>query len=362
VGREKPAHAGVDISGEVVGVPAHVRGRYAHASAGYSARVRAAVQARYGPPDVVRIREIDPPTPKDDEVLVRVRATTVNRTDCAVRAADPFVWRFISGFRGPKGGVLGTEFAGDVVTVGGRVSSFRIGDRVFGYTGLRLGAHAEYVSVPEGAAISIIPEGMTYEQAAPCMEGAHYARSHINKAKIRPGQDVLVYGATGAIGSAAVQILKARGVRATAVCAGSHVELVRQLGADKVVDYLMTDFTRDDQRYDMVFDAVGKSSFAACRRLLKPRGVYLSSGPGPYYQNLILPLVSPFLPGRRVLFAIPRDEPKTMRYIRNLIVAGSFRPVIDRSYPLEDIVEAYRYVETGQKIGNVVIVVAPPTS
>jgi len=323
--------------------------------------MRAAVHTRYGPPDLVQVREVGNPVPGDDEVLVRVRATTVNRTDCAARAADPFIWRFINGLVRPRVTVLGNEFAGDIVAVGARVTSWRVGDRAFGFAGLRFGGHAEYLTASERASIATIPEGVTYEQAAASSEGAHYARCTIDRAKVRGGQDVLVYGATGGIGSAAVQLLKARDVRVTAVCPTPHVDLVKGLGADRVVDYLTEDFTRDDQRYDMVFDAVGKSSFGACRRLLKPRGVYLSSELGPFNQNLALALVAPLVPGRRTLFAIPRDEQSTVRYMRELIAAGSFRPVIDRTYPLEDIVDAYRYVESGQKVGNVVIVVDSST-
>jgi NADPH:quinone reductase-like Zn-dependent oxidoreductase len=205
--------------------------------------MRAAVHTRYGPPDLVQVREVGNPVPGDDEMLVRVRATTVNRTDCAVRAADPFIWRFINGLVRPRVTVLGNEFAGDVVAVGARVKSWRVGDRVFGFTGLRFGGHAEYLTASERASIATIPEGVTYEQAAASSEGAHYARCTIDRAKVRGGQDVLVYGATGGIGSAAVQLLKARDVRVTAVCPTAHVDLVKGLGADRVVDYLTEDFT-----------------------------------------------------------------------------------------------------------------------
>ena len=196
---------------------------------------------------------------------------------------------------------------------------------------------------------------MTYEQAAPGTEGSHYALSPIREAKIRSGQDVLVYGATGAIGSAAVQLLKSLGARVTAVCATAHLELVRGLGADRVVDYTAEDFTKDEQTYDVVLDAVGKSSFGRCRRLLRPGGIYVSSDLGPLSQNPVLALVTPLLRGQKVMFPIPTQDQSMVGYFRELIESGRFKPLIDRTYPLDQIVEAYRYVETGQKVGNVVI-------
>jgi NADPH:quinone reductase-like Zn-dependent oxidoreductase len=317
--------------------------------------MNAAVHTRYGPPDVVRISEVDKPAAKDNEVLVKVHATTVNRTDSGLRAAKPFINRFFTGLRRPRVTVLGNEFAGEVEAVGRGVRSFAVGDRVFGYNGTRFGAHAEYVAMPEDGSLATMPANLTYEQAAPSTEGSHYALSLIRKAKIHSGQDVLVYGATGAIGSAAVQLLKDLGAEVTAVCGTEHVELVRGLGADRVIDYTAEDFTRDTQTYDVVLDAVGKSSFGRCRRLLKPRGIYLSSDLGPLSQNPVLALITPLLRGKKVLFPIPKDDQEMVRYFKELLESGAFKPVIDRRYRLDQIVEAYRYVETGQKIGNVVI-------
>jgi NADPH:quinone reductase-like Zn-dependent oxidoreductase len=325
--------------------------------------MKAAVRTRYGPPEVVRIAEVDKPAPKDDEVLVKVHATTVNRTDCGVRAAKPFLYRFFLGLRRPRVTVLGTEFAGEVEAVGGRVTSFEVGDRVFGFSGDRFGAHAEYLVIPEGGVLATMPADLTYEQAAPSTEGSQYALSGIRAAKARGGgQDVLVNGATGAIGSAAVQLWKHLGANVTAVCRAEHVELVKGLGADRVIDYTATDFTKDEQRYDVVHDAVGKSSFGRCRRLLKPGGVYMPSDLGPLSQNPILALVTPLFRGRRVLFPLPRRDPGLAAYFKGLVEFGAFRPLIDRRYPFDQIAEAYRYVETGQKVGNFVIIVAPSTS
>lgn len=324
--------------------------------------MKAAVHTRYGPPDVVRISEVEKPTAKDNEVLVKVHVTTVNRTDSGLRAAKPFINRFFTGLRRPRMTVLGNEFAGEVEAVGSGVTSFEVGDRVFGYNGSRFGAHAEYLTMPEDGSLATMPANVTYEEAAPSTEGSHYALSLIRKAKIRSGQAVLVSGATGAIGSAAVQLLKHLGAEVTAVCDTENVELVRGLGADRVIDYTAEDFTKDQQSYDVVLDAAGKSSFGRCKRLLKPSGIFLSSDLGPLSQNPLLALVTPLSGGKRVMFPIPRDDQEMVRYFKELIESGAFKPLIDRRYPLDQIVEAYRYVEMGQKIGNVVISVEPSSA
>ena len=319
----------------------------------------AAVRTGYGPPEVVRILEVDKPALKDNQVLVKVHATTVNRTDCGFRAGRPFFIRALTGLPQPKVTVLGTEFAGEVEAVGDSVTSFAVGDRVFGFKGLPFGAHAQYLVIPGDGFLATMPAQLSFEEAAPSTEGSHYALWLIGRAKVRGGQDVLVNGATGAIGSAAVQLLKHLGANLTAVCGPEHLELVKGLGADRVIDYTAQDFTRDTQRYDAVLDAVGKSSFLRCRRLLKPRGVYLSSEFGPLAQNLVLALVAPLLGGRKVLLNIARDDPQVASYLREVLESGAFRPLVDRRYRLEEIVEAYRYVETGRKIGNVVISIEP---
>jgi NADPH:quinone reductase-like Zn-dependent oxidoreductase len=320
--------------------------------------MKAAVRTSYGPPDVVRIAEVDRPTAKDNQVLVKVQATTVNRTDCGFRAGRPFLVRALTGLPRPRVRILGTEFAGEVEAVGRDVTSFRVGDRVFGFKGLPFGAHAQYLAIPQDGFLATMPAQLSFEEAAPSTEGSHYALSLIRKAKVRGGQDVLVYGA---IGSAAVQLLKQLGATVTAVCGPEHLELVKGLGADRVIDYTAQDFTRDTQRYDVVLDAVGKSSFLRCRRLLKPGGVYLSSEFGPLAQNLVLSLVTPLYRGRKAMLNLGRDDPGMASYFREVLESGAFRPLIDRRYRLDEIVEAYRYVESGQKIGNVVISVAPST-
>jgi NADPH:quinone reductase-like Zn-dependent oxidoreductase len=321
--------------------------------------MKAAVHTSYGPPDVVRVAEVEKPAAKDNELLVRVHATTVNRTDCGLRAAKPFFVRFFTGLTRPRVTILGNEFAGEVEAVGRGVTSFEIGDRVFGFDGSSLGAHAEYLVIPEGGMVATIPGRLAFEEAAPSTEGSHYALSLIRRSRIHKGQGVLVNGATGAIGSAAVQLLRHLGAEVTAVCGTEHVELVRGLGADRVIDYTAEDFTKDEQTYDVVLDAVGKSSFGRCRRLLRPRGIYLSTDLGPLSQNPILALVTPLSGGKRVMFPIPREDQETVRQLRRLLESGEFRPLIDRRYRLDQIVEAYRYVETGEKVGNVVISVEP---
>lgn len=322
--------------------------------------MRAAVRTRYGPPEVVRIAEVDRPGIRDNEVLVRVHATTVNRTDCGIRAARPFFMRLFTGLAKPRVAILGSEFAGEIAEVGGRVTSFAVGDRVFGFTEGPFGAHAEYLAIRADRFLATIPAGLSHTQAAPGTEGSHYALALIRTARIQAGQDVLVNGATGAIGSAAVQLLKGIGAHVTAVCATEHMELVRGLGADRVIDYTAEDFTKDEQTYDVVLDAVGKSSFGRCRRLLRPKGKFLSTELGALSQNALLALVTPLFRGKRVMFPIPKQGDDMARHLKELIESGGFTPLIDRQYPLDQIVEAYDYVESGRKVGNVVINIVPP--
>ena len=317
--------------------------------------MKAAVHTRYGPPDVVRIADVPRPTIDDGDILVRVHATTVNRTDCGYRAGKPFIVRLFTGIRKPRATVLGNEFAGTVESVGSAVTSFVEGDRVFGYCEGVFGAHAEYVSVSQDSPIALLPSNLSFEEAAPGTEGAHYALAFITRAKIREGQHVLVNGATGAIGSAAVQLLKSLGVNVTAVCHTENIALVERLGADRVIDYAAEDFTASHETYDVILDTVGKSTFGRCKHLLKDRGIYLSSELGPYSQNLFLPLVTPLLRGRRVVFPLPQQNAQIVAHLKEMIETGEFTPVIDRRYPLDQIVAAYRYVESGRKIGSVVI-------
>jgi NADPH:quinone reductase-like Zn-dependent oxidoreductase len=319
--------------------------------------MKAIVCTKYGPPEVLQLKEVEKPNPKDNELLIKIHATTVNRTDCATRMAKPFFARFFTGLMRPKKTILGTEFAGEIEAVGKDVTSFKVGDRVFGFNGIDFGAHAEYMIMPEDGFLTTMPVNMTYEEAAPSTEGAHYAHSFIRNANIQSGQRVLINGATGAIGSAALQLVKYFGAEVTAVCNTKNMALVKSLGADKVIDYTKEDFTKDDQMYDAVFDAVGKSSFSRCKPLLKPGGIYISSELGYMAQNPILALVTPLIGNKKVMFPIPKHSDENIVFFKKLIETGKFKAVIDRCYPLEEIIEAYKYVETGQKTGNVVITV-----
>jgi NADPH:quinone reductase-like Zn-dependent oxidoreductase len=321
--------------------------------------MKAAVRTTYGPPEVVHITDVSAPEVGPGDVRVAVHSTTVNRTDCGVRAAKPFFIRALTGLIRPRQTILGNEFAGVVESVGPRVTRFTDGDRVFGFSP-QFGAHAELLSISEDGPMAAVPAGLSFDEVVPGTEGAHYALSIIRKAGISGGQDVLVNGATGAIGSAAVQLLSDLGAQVTAVCGATHVELVRGLGADRVIDRDAADFTKDDHQYDAVLDAVGKSSIGRCRSVLKPGGLYLTTDLGPWSQNAVLPLVTRLSRGRRVMLPTPIENQEIVEYLRERIAAGRFRPLVDRHYGLEEIVEAYRYVETGQKVGNVVITVVPP--
>jgi NADPH:quinone reductase-like Zn-dependent oxidoreductase len=320
--------------------------------------MRAVVHDRYGPPDVLRLEEVEPPVPLEDEVLVRVHATTVTRTDAGLRSAEYFVSRFFTGLRRPKRRILGMEFAGEVEAVGAEVTDFEVGDHVFGVTGNS--AHAELVSIRERGAIEHKPAGMSFEEAAAVCDGASLALACLRKANIREGTRVLVYGASGSVGTAAVQLARALGAHVTAVCNTKNVELVRSLGADVVVDYLREDFTKRGETYDVVFDAVGKTSFRRTRRSLDPSGVYVSTDPGFMWHVLPLALATKWIGKRKVAMGITRYTKQDVLFLKELIEAGKYRAVIDRSYPLEDVVEATRYVETGQKTGNVVLTVGRP--
>jgi NADPH:quinone reductase-like Zn-dependent oxidoreductase len=321
--------------------------------------MRAAVRTIYGLPEVVHLTDVPAPEVGPGDVRVAVHATTVNRTDCGVRAGHPFFIRALTGLLRPRATVLGNEFAGVVESAGPGVTRFSAGDRVFGYSP-RFGAHAELLSISQDGLVAAVPASLPFEDVAPATEGAHYALSIIRKAGISGGQDVLVNGATGAIGSAAVQLLADLGARVTAVCRAAHAGLVRGLGADRVIDRDEVEFTKDGHRYDVVFDAVGKSSIGRCRPLLKPGGLYLTTDLGPWSQNAVLPVVTRLARGRRVMLPTPIETPEVIEYLRERIASGRFRPVVDRRYPFGQIVEAYRYVETGQKVGNVVITVMPP--
>jgi len=326
--------------------------------------MKAIVYTKYGSPDVLQVKEVQKPEPGENEILIGVRATSVNRTDCANLRAKPFIMRFTMGLFKPKKSIPGTEFAGDVVKVGKAVSKFKMGDKVFGFDDSVLSSYAEYMVISENKGVSTIPENYTYKQAAAGIEGAHYAYNIINKVDLKKGQKVLVNGASGGIGTATVQLLRYFGADITAVCNTKNIGLVKSLGANIVIDYTKEDFTKDSEKYDHVFDCVGKSTFGKCRPILKPGGVYISSELGPWSQNIYYSLISaifgkiPGKEGKKVRFPYPPNIMRTILLIKKLVEEGKFKTVIDRSYLLAEVPEAFRYVEKGQKTGNVSIIVS----
>jgi NADPH:quinone reductase-like Zn-dependent oxidoreductase len=324
--------------------------------------LKAVVYDKYGPPDVLRLEEVPRPVPKDDEVLVKIHATTVNRLDVHTREANrssgPAVMvlsRLVSGVRRPRQRILGTEFAGEIDAVGSMVREFAVGDHVFGNSGLRFGAHAEFICVRENARITQMPPGASFEAAAPISDGALNALWCLRVADLHKGQTILVYGASGAIGTAGVQLAKYLGAEVTAVCSTKNLDLVASLGADTVIDYTKEDFTKNGLTYDVIFDAVGKHSFKRSKDSLNKGGQYLATDG---FRNLALAVWTSRFGDKKVKFQLPpRYATKDLVLLRELIEAGKFRAVIDRTYPLEDVVEAARYVETEQKTGNVVMTV-----
>lgn len=315
----------------------------------------AACRERYVALSELRVKELPRPVPGENEMLIRVHATTVNRTDCAVLTGRPFIMRLFTGLFRPKRVVPGTDFAGIVVAVGSKVNRFKTGDRVWGFNDQGLGTQAQFATVDQKQPVSHIPEGLSFSDAVACAEGAHYAVNFLNKVTLTAGQRVMINGATGAIGSALLQLIKARGAFITATCQTQHLEMIRSMGADVVIDYTREDFTQQEGTFDFVFDAVGKSTFGKCKRLLTRRGIYISSELGPGAQNIFLALFTPLFRRRKVVFPIPSNIPASLAVIKQEVEQGRFRPLIDRHYPLAQISEAYLYAASGKKTGNVVI-------
>lgn len=316
--------------------------------------MRAVVADRYGAVDVLHIEDVERPVPRDGEVLVSIRASTVTRSDVGFRAAKPFFSRAFTGLRRPRRRIIGTEFAGVVEALGSGVTGFAIGDEVFGFQG---GSNAELVCVSEGGAIAHKPSCVSFAEAAAVPDGASIARACLNKVDLDEGRSILIYGATGAIGTAAVQLAKATGAHVTAVGNTKNLELLRSLGADEVIDYLHEDFTKNGQTYDVIFDAVGKHSFRRCRGSLNEGGTFLETDLGFMWHVPFLILATRWIGDKTVILPIPVYSKEDVLHVKELIEAGRYRAVIDRTYPLEDVVEATRYVETGEKTGNVVLTV-----
>lgn len=319
--------------------------------------MKAVVYEKYGSPDVLRLKEVARPTPEDNEVLIKVHATTVNRTDCGFRDPVPFFVRLFSGLLRPRKPILGTELAGVVEAVGNAVTRFAGGDEVFGVNADRFGAHAEFLCMREDAPLALKPVAMSFEDAAAVSDGFILALTCLRHGDVQKGQRVLIYGASGSIGTAAVQLARYFEADITAACNTANVEVVRSLGADRVIDYTEDDFTDASEPYDVIFDAVGKSSFRRCRHALKRGGIYLTTDLGYVWQNPILALVTRLVGSKRVSLPIPKYRQAEVLLLKELIEAGQYRAVVDRRYPLDQVVEATTYVETQQKTGNVVLTV-----
>ncbi len=317
--------------------------------------MKAIVYTKYGPPEVLQLKDVEKPIPKANEVLIKIYASTVNRTDCGFRKSEYLAVRLVGGLFKPKKNILGTELAGEIEALGKDVKTFNVGDKVFGLKCLAFGAHAEYICVAEEGSITTMPLNIKYEEAAASCEGPWLALTYFKKIKLNKGHKILINGATGSIGSAGVQLAKYFGAEVTATSNTKNMELVRSLGADEVIDHTKEDFTKCAGGYDFVFDAVGKSTFFKCKKLLKPKGIYFSTELGPGSQNIFMALLTPLLGGKKVIFPIPKDSKADIIFFKELIEKGKYKAVIDKIYTLEQFMEATNYVETGQKTGNVVL-------
>lgn len=319
--------------------------------------MNAAIHRIYGGSEVVTVEKTELPVLGKGQLLVKVFASTVNRTDCARLTAKPFLMRFMTGLFRPNNPIPGTDFSGTVSAIGPAVTNFKKGDKIFGFNDNGLSSHAEYLVIASSKNVLQMPQQISFEQAVASIEGFHYALNFVNKVDLKKGQTVLVNGATGAIGSAALQLLVHYGAIVTAVGNTENLQLLQSLGAAKVVDYTKEDFTKLEESFDYVFDTVGKSTFGKCKHLLKPKGIYISSELGWGAQNLFYSLWTPWLGGRKVGFPFPHKIRESLALAKQLLENGEFQPVIDKVYPLDDVAAAFAYVLTGQKTGNVVLTI-----
>lgn len=320
--------------------------------------MKAVCREKYGPPAVIQIKDVEKRTPAAGELGIKVFATTVNRTDCALMTATPFIMRFITGLFSPRRPVLGTDFAGVVESLGPGVDGFAVGDRVWGFDDSGISSQAEYMCLPAKKAIAKIPVNVSFCEAVASAETGHYAINVLNKVKILPGQHVLVNGGTGGIGSATIQLLRLHDVEITAVCRGEHAVRIKKFGADHTIDYTSEDFTQKGGSYDFVFDMVGKSSFGKCKSILKENGIYISSELGKNAENLFLALTTRGSKGKRVRFPLPLNVKQSLAIMGDLLASEKFAPLIDKSYNLVEAKAAYEYVYSGQKVGNVILQIA----
>ncbi len=315
--------------------------------------MKAIVYMNYGAPEVLQLKNVAKPVPKDNEVLVRIKATAANSGDWRLRRADPFAVRLFFGLTKPKKNILGGVLSGEVEAVGKNVTRFKAGDQVFGMTGMSFGAYAEYKCLPETATLALKPANISHKEAAVIPFGGTTAMHFLKKANIKPGQKVLVYGASGAVGTAVVQVAKSLGAAVTAVCSTANIQLMKSLGADKVIDYKTTDFTNGNEVYDVIFDTVNKTSFSGNLKVLSKTGVLLLSA--AEMPQMMRGLWTNMTGGRKVVTGVNGEKTEDMNFLARLIEAGKMKAVIDRSYPLEEMAAAHTYVEQGHKKGNVAI-------
>ncbi|MBW4483721.1 MAG: NAD(P)-dependent alcohol dehydrogenase [Tildeniella torsiva UHER 1998/13D] len=320
--------------------------------------MKAIACTEYGSPEVLQLKEVEKPTPKENEVLIKIYATTVTSADIRIRRADPFGVRLFYGLRNPKKNtILGAELAGEIEAIGKNVKQFNIGDQVFAGAGTNFGANAEYICLPEAAAVVLKPINMTYEEAAAVPFGGTTALIFLqNKGKIQKGQSVLIYGASGSLGTAAVQLAKFFGADITGVCSTAKIELVKSLGADEVIDYTREDFTKSGKTYDIIFDTTGKSSFSGCLKSLKQNGIYLRAVHIDLV-SILRGLWVSMTTSQKVIGGVAIERKEDLIFLKELIEAGKFKTVVDRFYSLEQTADAHRYIEQGLKKGNVVITV-----
>jgi len=319
--------------------------------------MKAIVYSKYGPPEVLQIKEVEKPVPKDNEILIKIFATTVTSGDCRMRKADPFAIRFFNGLTRPKKTtILGNEFSGEIEEVGKNVKLFRKGDQVFGQAGMSLGTNAEYICLSEDGTVDIKPANLTFEEAAVIPFGGNTALHFLRKGDIRNGQKVLIYGASGSLGTAAIQLARYFGAEVTGVCSTANIELVKSLGADKVIDYTKENFTQNGQSYDIIFDTTGKSPFSGCLKSLKQNGIYLRAVHMTLSSN-VRGLWTSMTSSKKVIGGVATELKENLVFLRELIEAGRLKPVLDRRYPFEQIAEAHRYVDKGHKKGNVAVTV-----
>jgi NADPH:quinone reductase-like Zn-dependent oxidoreductase len=315
--------------------------------------MQAAVFTQYGPPEVLQLKTVAQPAPKAGEILIKVQAVTVNSADSRLRRADPFAVRLFFGLFRPKKNILGHVFSGEIVAVGASASRFKPGDTVFGTTSMRLGAFAEYLCLPEKAPLALKPENLSHAEAAALPFGGLTAWHFLQKAAIQPGQKVLIYGASGAVGTAAVQLAKQLGAEVTGVCSASNMDLVRSLGAEHVIDYAKTDFSAVGPSYNVVFETVNKAPVAACLAALKPKGMLILGA--AMLKESLQGAWAAMTTDKKVLFGVATEMPEDLLYLKRMAESGVLKAVIDRTYPLAQIVAAHRYVDGGHKKGNVVI-------